>query len=95
MEQLERLQRPAAANGIFLIVSMFGTEVPTHFKVIHAAISHSTPLSASSELSVLIADKDQKFFVLNADFLATIDTFLKRQVEQDSDSMIRPSRLQL
>ena len=74
---------------------MFGTEAPTHFKVIHAATSHSIPLSASSELSVLIADKDQTFFALNADSLATVDTFLKRQVERDSDSMIRPSRVQL
>lgn len=74
---------------------MFGTEALTHFKVIYAAISHSIPLSTSSELSILIADKDQKFFAVNADFLATVDTFLTRQVERDSDSMSRPSRVQL
>jgi hypothetical protein len=74
---------------------MFRTEEPKHFEVIHSAISHTIPLSATSTLSVLIAGKDQKFFALNADFLAAVDTFLRRQVERDSDSMSRPSRVQL
>jgi hypothetical protein len=58
---------------------MFRTWASTHFKAIHAAIPHSIPLPASSELSVFIADKDQKYFALNADFLAKVDRHLSQE----------------